>query len=555
VTRQFLAAVLSLTFAACSPKPPASEASSVPWFRDVADEAGIRFTHVTGATGQFFMPEIMGSGCALLDYDADGDLDVFLLQGAPLDRQERGSGSRLYRNEVIPSGKLQFTDVSGKTGLDFAGYGMGAATGDIDNDGRIDVIVTGYGGNALFQNQGGGRFKNVTAHSPEIVLSGRWSSGAAFFDFDRDGRQDLAILNYLDYSVGKNKTCHAPSGEVTYCTPKAYPATSAHLFHNEGGRFVDVTKRSGIDRALGRGLGIAAFDANKDGWPDLFVANDAGANHLWINERNGTFRERALEMGVAYGDEGLAKAGMGVAVDDYDNDGDEDLLVLNLMREGATLFENSGNGGFTDVSSKTGIHALTFPYTGFGAGWFDFDGDGRLDVFIANGAVTLREEQRGDPYPFRERNLLIRSAAGKQVFEDVTTRAGKPFDRLEVTRGAAFGDIDNDGDIDILITNNNGPSRVLRNDLPGRNWLIVQIDAAGLGVGARVAVKVEGLPELWRRVHTDGSYLAASDTRVHFGLAGSPRIERITVHWPDGSTSSYTDAKLNSVRHITRPTH
>jgi hypothetical protein len=520
-----------------------------PWFEDAATAAGVRFTHNPRLAGKFYMPEIMGSGCALLDYDGDGDLDVLLLDAGP--------GSRLYRNELVPSGKLQFTDVTREAGFDFAGYGMGIATGDIDNDGRMDVLVTGFGGNALYRNMGNGVFRNVTRENSDIVLTGQWSSGAAFIDFDRDGRQDLVILQYLEYSTANNKRCLAPTGEVTYCSPTAYPPTAAHLFHNEGGRFVDVTRRSGIDRALGRGLGIAVFDANGDGWPDILVANDASANHLWINQRDGTFVERALQAGVAYGEEGVAKAGMGVAVGDYNNDGADDVLVLNLMREGASLFQNDGHGSFTDVSLKTGIHALTFPYTGFGAGWVDVDNDGWLDLFLAHGAVTLREEQRGQPYPFLERNLLI-SNPGAHVrsndvrFTDVSDKAGAVFAQPAVSRGAAFGDIDNDGAVDILVATNNGPARILRNNLPRRNWLAVQIDGPGLGIGARVAVKAKGLPELWRRVHTDSSYLSASDARVHFGLGDATHIERVTVYWPDQSQSTYSgsDVKVNSVFHV-----
>ena len=551
---QFLGVAFSALSLICCGGKPAQETAAAPWFQDIAQASGINFVHQPGATGQFYMPEIMGSGAALLDYDGDGDLDVLLLQGAPFDNLASGGGCRLYRNELVPSGKLRFTDVTRESGLDYAGYGMGVATGDIDNDGRIDVLVTGFGGNALYRNIGGGKFRNVTSESPDIALRGRWSTGAAFFDYDRDGRQDLIILTYLDYSIANNKRCYAPTGEVTYCTPKVYPPTSAHLFHNEGGRFVDVTKKAGLDRALGRGLGVAVFDANGDGWPDVFVANDASANHLWMNQRNGTFAERALESGVAYGEDGVAKAGMGVAVGDYDNDGDDDVLVLNLMREGATLFENDGHGSFTDVSLKTGIHGITFPYTGFGTGWFDFDNDGWVDLFLAHGAVTLREEQRGQPYPFLERNVLIRNPGGKGRFVDESGSAGPAFAQQGVSRGAAFGDIDNDGSIDILVTTNNGPARILRNNRPHGNWLSVQIDGPSLGIGARVAVKTTGLPELWRRVHTDSSYLSASDPRVHFGLGDATRIEHVTVYWPDGSKSIYEGGavKVNSVFHATR---
>jgi enediyne biosynthesis protein E4 len=544
-----LAAALALaSLLGCAARP-------APWFRDVAEETGLRFTHVTGATGQFYMPEIMGAGCALLDFDGDGDLDVFLVQGAPFDNPGKGPGNRLFRNELNPSGKLQFTDVTRQAGLGYSGYGMGAATGDFDNDGRVDLLVTNFGANVLYRNNGDGTFRNVTTDSPEVALPGRWSTSASFFDYDRDGWQDLVILTYLDYSIQTNQRCVDAAGERDFCSPKAYRPTAAHLFHNEKGRFVEVTRQSGIAQALGRGLGVVAFDANGDGWPDLFVANDGSPNHLWINQKNGAFAERALESGVAYGEDGLPKAGMGVAVGDSGNTGAEDLLVLNLMREGATLFRNNGRGGFADASLKTGIHAITFPYTGFGVGWFDFDRDGWPDLFLASGAVTLREEQRGQPYPFRERNLLIRNpgrAGGR--FLDVTAQAGAVFERLEVSRGAAFGDIDNDGDVDVLVTNNNGPVRLLRNDLPPRHWLAVQIEGAGLGAGARVEVKAAGLPPLWRRVHTDSSYLSASDPRAYFGLGEAAQVESVTVHWPDGSeTRQNANVKLNSLFRIHIP--
>lgn len=549
-------AVLFLAFCvvSCSRKTSNETAAGSPWFEDAASAVGIQFVHNPHASGQYYMPEIMGSGCALLDYDGDGDLDIILLDGAPFDNLKAGHGSRLYRNELIPSGKLQFTDVTQKAGFDYAGYTMGIATGDFDNDGHIDVLVTGYGGNSLYRNNGNGTFRNVTSDNPGIVLPDRWSTGGAFVDYDRDGRQDLVIVNYLDYSVAGNKRCTAPTGEVTYCTPKVYLPTSAHLFHNEGGRFVDVTKRSGIDRALGRGLGVAAFDANGDGLPDILVANDASANHLWINQKNGTFVERGIESGVAYGEEGVAKAGMGIAVGDYDNSGSEDVMVLNLLREGATLFQNDGHGGFSDVSLKTGIHAITFPYTGFGTAWVDFDNDGWKDLFIANGAVTLREEQRGQLYPFLERNLLIRNPAGNGRFTDVSGNGGAAFAQAGISRGAAFGDIDNDGNVDILVATNNGAARILRNKLPHRNWLTVQVDGPGLGIGTRVAVKAPGLPELWGRVHTDASYLSASDPRVHFGFGDATRIERVTAYWPDGSQSVYADGsvKVNSVFRVTQ---
>lgn len=520
----------ALIASACSQNKPAT-----PWFRDIAEESGIRFRHVSGAEGKYYMPEIMGAGCALLDYDSDGDLDVLLIQSGMLEKPT--SGNRLFRNELIPSGKLAFTpaDLPGPPG-----YGMGAATGDFDNDGRIDLLITNFGSNVLYRNEGGGRFRDVTSESPQVALAGRWSTSAAFFDYDRDGWQDLIILNYVDFSVANNKKCYAPTGEIDYCTPVAYRAVPARLFHNEKGRFVEVTTAAGLDRASGPGLGVAAVDVNADGWVDLFVANDTAANHLWINQKNGTFAESALAMGVAYGEEGLAKAGMGVAAGDYDNDGDDDLLVLNLMREGASLFESDGKGNFADVSLKTAMHTLTYLYTGFGTEWIDYDNDGTLDTFLANGAVTIREDQRGQPYPFLEQNLLLRNPGKDAKFVDVTGQAGPAFALKEVSRGAAFGDIDNDGDVDILIANNNGPARLLRNDMPRRNWLAVEVEGPGLGIGA--VVKVNGQH---RRIHSDSSYCSASSLIAQFGL-GSAEAGPVTIEWPDGSKEEVSAVKTNT---------
>jgi hypothetical protein len=475
------------------------------------------------------MPEIMGAGAALLDYDGDGDLDVFLVQSGSLENLSSGPGNRLFRNDLIPTGKLKFVDVTDEAGLRFSGYGMGAATGDFNNDGRVDLLVTNFGPNVLYLNLGNGKFKDVTAESPGVLKAGDWSTSASFFDYDRDGWQDLMVLSYVDFTIKGNKKCSGPAGEPDYCTPVAYRALPATLFHNEHGRFVDVTARAGVDKARGPGLGVAAVDVNKDGWLDLFVANDTAANHLWMNRRNGTFVEAALEDGVAYGEEGQPKAGMGVAAGDYDNDGDEDLLVLNLMREGASLFRNDGKGFFSDVSLASRIHALSLPYTGFGVDWFDFDNDGCLDAFFANGAVTLREQSQGSRYA--EQNLLLRNPCSGGPFEDVTAQAGEVMRLVEVSRGAAFGDIDNDGRVDILLTNNNGPVRLLHNESRAGAWLSGKVSPPGACVG----LFRSGQPTLWRRSHTDSSYLSASDPRVHFGLGGSTKIDKLVVEWPDGT--------------------
>ncbi len=528
--------VLLLVLAACSrPKPAESTRAGI--FTDVTAEAGLDFTHASGAAGEFYMPEIMGAGVALLDYDGDGDLDVFFVQS-------KGAG-KLFRNDVASGTPLRFKDVTEASGIAYDGYGMGAATGDFDGDGKPDLLITGWGKTQLYRNLGG-RFELVPANFPDA-----WSTSAAFFDYDRDNQADLVILSYVNFSTAINKKCQAPTGEPDYCTPRVYSPVSARLYHNDGnGKFTDITVTAGINRALGPGLGVTALDLNEDGWQDLFVANDTAQNHVWINQKDGTFREMGIESGAGYSEDGLAKAGMGVAAGDYDGDGDFDLFVLNLMREGATLFRNEGASPqgwpmFLDVTRSSGLFQSTFAYTGFGTGWIDFDNDGRLDLFLANGAVTLREEQRGQPQPFKEKNLLLRNE-GSGKFIDYSARAGKPFDLNEVTRGAAFGDIDNDGDIDIVIANNDGPARLLRNDSPATGFVLVDAQAPQ-ALGAVVTLYREDLQPLIRRVHTDSSYCSASDARVHFGLGDKPVIGAIEVLWPDGKRETWTAPPNNGI--------
>jgi hypothetical protein len=518
--------LLLVLLAGCRVAEPPPE---TPWLTTTP----LPFQHSSGANGDFNLPEIMGSGVALFDYDGDGDLDIFLLQGHPA-----AGSNRLLRNDAG-----QFTEVTAAAGLLRTNYGMGAATADFDNDGDIDLLVTAFGGNRLYRNNGNGTFSDVTAQSPAVALTGLWSTSATFFDYDNDGWQDLVILNYVDYQLAANKRCQAPTGEPDYCTPRVYRSLPSHLFHNDRGRFTDVTARAGLDRAAGPGLGVVAFDANQDGFLDIFVANDSAANHLWLNSGQGTFAEQALAHGLAYGENGLAKAGMGVALGDFDNDGDEDLLVLNLMREGATLFANSGQGDFTDVSARTGIHALTYLFTGFGAGWLDIDRDGRLDLFLANGAVTRREEQRGQPQPFLEHNLLLRQLNGR--FEDVTAPTLKT---LGIHRAAAFGDLDNDGDIDIVVNVNNGAALLLTNHASVRKqWL--KVDAP---IGSRVELKSAGLPGQVRYVRTDSSYLAASDPHVIFAVG--LQIESLIVRPPGQPAVTFgaSQVKTNAVFHFPR---
>ncbi|MGH9834812.1 MAG: FG-GAP repeat domain-containing protein, partial [Blastocatellia bacterium] len=464
--------------------------TDAPLFREAAAETGLNFHHFTGSTGEFYLPEIMGAGAALLDYDNDGDLDVYLLQGVMLDEKKKPTeakfpppkdwkpGNRLFRNELIPSGKLRFTDVTEKAGVGFIGYGMGAATGDYDNDGDVDLYVTNFGSNVLYRNNGNGTFTDVTREAG--VDDPRWSSSAAFVDYDRDGDLDLFVCNYIDFTIKGNKRCYAPTGEPDYCSPASYRPAPDRLFRNEGaGKFTDVTQSSGIGAAVGPGLGVTCADFNGDGLIDIYVANDGAANLLWINKGDGKFEENGLMAGAAYSADGVARAGMGVTAGDFDNDGDEDLLVTNLTKEGSTLYRNQssqgGKGQFDDATIEFNLAQPSFLSTGFGVAWFDYDNDGWLDLCAANGGVTLLPTLRGQPYPFHQRNQLFHNEGGRS-FREMTNSAGPALQLSEVSRAAAFGDIDNDGDIDILVTNNNGPVRLLLNQAAARShWLQVKL--------------------------------------------------------------------------------
>lgn len=533
-----------------STETPVPERRAV--FDEVAESTGLRFRHFTGSSGKFYMPEIMGAGVALFDFDNDGDLDVFFPQGSMLDSSVSAEsanfplpsgqkpGDRLFRNNLIPDGTLTFSDITETAGLGAIGYGMGAAVGDIDNDGFLDLYVTRFGANSLYRNLGNGHFEDITPTAG--VSDQRWSTSSTFIDYDRDGDLDLFVLNYLNFTVRGNKDCKAATGEADYCTPKAYDPVTATLFRNEGKlRFRDVTVEARLDRARGPGLGVSATDLNGDGWLDLFVANDGMANLLWINQKDGTFSESALDSGAAYAEDGIARAGMGVAAGDMDRDGDDDLLVVNLAMEGATLFRNDGKIGFLDVTKSLDLAETTYPFTGFGTDWFDYDNDGDLDLFIANGAVTREESQRGEPYPFNQRNLLIRNEWHGQRFVNTTAEGGPAFALAEVSRGAAFGDVDNDGDVDVVVSNNNGPARLLLNRTVERGGpKAIRLRLRGThdnynGLGARVTVKHNRTLLVARTMHSDSSYCSASDPALSLSSEFLSKGQiQCRVDWPSG---------------------
>jgi len=542
---------------AAGPAPPAP-----PIFVEAAAETGLVFTHVNGATGQFYLPEIMGSGVALFDYDNDGDLDVFLVQGGALGPGAAGgpATSRLFRNDLTvgADGKrtLHFTDVTESAHAGVRGYGMGVTVGDYDNDGFLDLFVTGFGSDALLHNNGNGTFTDVTKEAG--VSDAQWTTSAAFADYDRDGHLDLFVARYVDFTLAGNKLCNDPAGARDYCSPRAFRPVPDRLFRNDGrGRFVDVTEPAGITRAFGNGLGVASGDYNGDGWLDLYVANDGTPNQLWINRRDGTFADEGLLSGAAVNAAGNPEGSMGIASGDFDLDGDEDLFVTNIVRESSVLYVNDGRGNFEDARARSGLGALTAAFTGFGTDWIDYDNDGWPDLFAANGAVNIVESERGEPRPYRMKNQLFRNS-GNGRFEEISAAAGPAFARAEISRGAAFGDIDNDGDVDIVVTTNGGPVRLLLNQAAAnQHWVEVRLDQRPgnrFGLGAYVGVERSGHPTLWRRVRTDGSYLSASDVRVHFGLGSSPAVSAIVVQWPDGQRERWTDVRGDRVITLRRGT-
>jgi hypothetical protein len=385
----------------------------------------------------------------------------------------------------------------------------------------------------------------------------RWSTAATFLDYDRDGDLDLFVVNYVDFSIAANKQCFDPVGARDYCGPRSYRTVPDRLFRNEGGgRFTDVTEAAGITKADGAGLGVATGDYNGDGWLDLFVANDATPNQLWMNQKNGTFLDEGVLAGVALNGAGNPEGSMGIASGDPDADGDEDLFVTNIIGETFALYENDGHATFEDARARWGVAQPTAAFTGFGTDWIDYDNDGWLDLFMTNGAVNLIEAQRGQPNPFRMKNLLFHNT-GSLRLTNVSAEAGPAFAMDQTGRGAAFGDVDNDGDTDIVVTNNGGAVRLLINQAAaGAHWLQLRLEQPGnrQGIGALVGIERAGKPTLWRRVKTDGSYASANDSRIQAGLGSSVSVTAVVVHWPDGRRERWTGIQADRLVTLQRGT-
>ena len=506
-------------------------------FTDVTSQAGIHFRHNSGAFGGKFLPETLGSGCAFLDYDRDGWQDILLINGSDWPGHKKSRSTlRLYHND----GDGTFTDVTARAGLDVELYGMGVAVGDYNNDGYPDILVTCVGQNRLFRNTGKGTFVDVT-NTAGLGKREGFSTSALWFDYDRDGLLDLFVCNYVKWSLEADIFCSLDGKHKSYCTPEAYRGATCWLFHNRGnGTFEDVTATSGVFDSSSKSLGVALLDENGDGWPDLLVANDTQPNKLYRNQHNGTFKDAAVEAGIAFSSEGKARAGMGVDVADFDNSGTSGVAITNFDNEMIGLYRLSGKS-FEDIAPQSGVGIASRNSLGFGCSFLDVNLDGWLDFAVANGHIdeTVRNI-RGNVGYAQPPQLFLNG--GKGTFREVAADAGEGFDRPKVGRGLAYGDFDRDGDLDLLITTNNGPAYLYRNDqLAGNRSIRFQLVGTKSNrdaIGATVRIFAGGMAQS-RVVKGGSSYLSQSELPLTFGVEKHDRIDRVVIDWPRGQTQEF----------------
>lgn len=545
---------LALAGAGCGDRSATSPPSAAPvtppdgpWLEDVTEQVGLHFVHDVGPVGTYFMPESLGSGAAIFDFDNDGRMDVFLLQNA-------GTNSPAAHQLFHQESDGRFRNVSAGSGLDLPGRGMGVAVGDVDNDGRADVLVTEFDRVRLFHNLGGGRFEEITAEAG--LENPHWGMSAAFVDYDRDGWLDLVIANYIDYSPSMK--CPEADGRPGYCGPSGFPGTVPRLFGNrtgrgEGIRFEDVTVPSGLAKLAGPGLGVVCLDANGDRWPDVLIANDGHVNWLLINQADGTFREEGATRGIAYNEMGATEANMGVAVGDADGDGLFDVLITHLSTETHTFWKQGPRGFFQDRTAVSRVAASAWRGTGFGTVFSDLNNDGALDLIVVNGGIkrlTIDPAPHGkanaDPFwdGYEQRSQIFAND-GQGTFTD-RSEVELPFTgTAAVARGLAVGDLDNDGAPDLIVTRIAAAARVYRNVAPRARWLTVRVVDPALGgrdaYGAEVTIRAGGRRQTaW--INPSQSYLCSNDPRAHFGLGSAGRVESIHVVWPDGSEEQFPGA-------------
>jgi len=528
-------------------------------FEDVTVKSGIRFKHEASRTSQKYLPESMGAGVAMFDYDNDGWLDLFFVNGAKLkdpmprgsspDKSDPGYWNRLYHNNRDGT----FTDITEKAGLQGRLYGMGVATGDYDNDGNVDLLVTNLGGNILYHNNGDGTFADVTAKAG--VGGSGWCTGACFVDYDRDGRLDLIVSRYVQWDFSEVYCGEHRPGYRAYCHPDQFEPITHLMFHNNGdGTFTDVSKKSGIASSPGKGLGVAIDDFDGDGWPDIFVANDSVAEQLFRNNHDGTFTEVALISGLGYDQNGHAFAGMGADFGDYKNTGWPSVFVNALANQKYKLFRND-KGTFDDVTDWIGLGASTMSHSGWGAKWIDYDNDGWLDLFVAQGHVMDNIQLTEPTLRYLEPPLLLRNDQGR--FSNVSPQSGSIFTTPIAARGAAFGDLDNDGRVDVAINCNDGPAIILHNrGGNGNHWLILNLTGTASNrdaIGSKIRLVSDSGQQQTRYVSTAGSYLSASDKRVHFGLGSSKKIRLIEITWPSGIVQRLESVSADQILQVKEP--
>lgn len=545
---RYLIVMSPILFSCCSTEPEQQQAgsdpqvSNTPWFVEAASQRGLDFIHQSGHDGKPEFPEIIGSGVAILDMENDGDLDIYVVQSGNLHAiGAKSNANVIYRND----GSGRFTDVTSTAGdAGDCGYGMGVAAGDIDRDGDVDLYVTNFGPDVLLRNNGDGSFTDITEES--ALGHEGWGASAAFLDWNHDGHLDLAVTNYVDWNPAMHMDCPGPGGRPDYCAPNAFKAPAPDvLYRNNGdGTFVDVSLTAGWRAVFGNGLGIVPLDYDEDGLTDVFIANDQLRNQLWRNQGDGTFVDQSMVCGVAVDGHGEPKAGMGVDAADVDDDGDLDLLVVNLSAQSDSFFRNEG-GWFIDGTGAAGLGSFSRPYTRFGMGFHDFNNDGYLDLYMANGRVLRRDVVAGDPYA--EVNVLMKGL-GKGRFEGVMPPGGLVDSPVYTSRGAAFGDLDGDGGLDVVIINRDAPLSLLMNTLDDRGGFISidLVDSDGAPAELATVTYQLGDRKIRREVRTASSYLSANPHRLHLGLGDYPAIREVKVHWPNGEMELFGDLESGS---------
>lgn len=533
----------TITFVSLVLAIPAAEESVR--FTDVTQQAGIKFTHNSGRAGKKWLPETMGSGCAFFDADGDGWLDILLVNGKDWTSRGRKSTAALYRNNRDGT----FTDITRGSGLDIEIYGFGVAIGDYDNDGRDDVYITALDGDHLFHNEGGARFRDVTRESG--IKNARFGASAAWLDYDKDGKLDLFVANYVQWTKEGDLWCSLDGSTKSYCTPESYKGNSSELFRNlGGGKFEDVTDAAGLGDRTSKSLGVVMLDYNNDGWPDLFVANDTQPNKLYCNQGNGRFKEEGLAAGVAFGEDGVARGAMGADASDYDRSGRQHLIVGNFSNQMLGLYHNEGNGLFVDEAPRSAIGRASLLSLTFGLFFFDYDLDGYPDIFAANGHIDDEIGRVQPKVQYQQLPLLFRNRGGGK-FDQVSA-----FSQPLVARGAAYGDYDRDGDLDVLISTNNGPAHLYRNDGGNRNhWLqlkLVGSKSNRSAIGALVHVTSTGGRQ-WQMVRSGSSYCSSSDLALTFGLGKDTVVTSIDIDWPSGTKQQLASVKADQRLVIREP--